>query len=100
MRPKHTIVDGSGRVWGVYDFQIIAGKSSKTDFGRGQYRGFAPVDGGARRFILMYDRDRALGTSEAVLQAQLAQSKRWREDDPELMARYGRTVERADPPTA
>lgn len=95
-KPKHTITDPAGRTWSVHDFQIIAGTISKCDFGNGQYRGFAPLDGGARRFILMFERERALGTSDDVLQAQLARSALWRHDDPELMARYGRAVERSD----
>ena len=47
--------------WGVYDFQMSPEAITKSEFGNGQYRGFAPIDGGARRFILMFDRDRVLG---------------------------------------
>lgn len=95
-RPKHLITDPAGRQWSVHDFQIIAGNVTKSEFGNGQYRGFAPLDGGARRFILMFDRDRVLGTSDQVLLEQLARSELWRHDDPELMARYGRAPERVD----
>lgn len=95
-RPKHTITDPAGRVWGVYDFQIIAGVISKTDFGNGQYRGFAPVDGGARRTLLMSDKERDRGTSAEVLLEQLAKSELYRPDDPVAQASYGRAAERTD----
>lgn len=98
MTPKHVIADPSGRQWSVHDFQIITGTISKTDFGNGQYRGFAPLDGGARRYVLLFERERALGTTNEVLLSQLARSELWRHDDPELMSRYGRTAERSDPP--
>jgi hypothetical protein len=94
--PKRIITDANGRQWSVHDFQIIAGTITKSEFGNGQYRGFAPLDGRARRYIMMFDRDRVLGTADDVLQSQLARSELWRHDDPELMARYGRTAERSD----
>lgn len=95
--PRHTITDASGRVWGVYDYQIIAGEISKTYFGSGQYRGFAPVDGGARRTLLMFERERARGTTSDVLLEQLAKSELYRWDDPVAQARYGRQPQRIDP---
>jgi hypothetical protein len=44
-----TITDATGRQWRVHDYQVIAGKSSRLPLGRGQRRGFEPLDGGARR---------------------------------------------------
>lgn len=94
---KHTITDSNGREWAVYDYQIIAGVSSRTDFGAGQYRGFAPVDGGARRTFMLFQRERDRGTSLEVLLDQLARSELYRPDDPVAQASYGRLPERVDP---
>lgn len=95
--PRHTVTDADGRVWGVYDYQIIAGVVSKTDFGSGQYRGFAPIDGGARRTLMMFERERDRGTSPDVLLDQLAKSELHRRDDPVAQASYGLLPERVDP---
>jgi putative cofactor-binding repeat protein len=97
--PARRIADARGRTWAIYDFSIIAGNTIKNAFGTGQYRGFVPVDGGARRTLLMFDADRARGTSDEVLLEQLAASKLYTLDNPEHCAAGGRLPERVDPPT-
>jgi hypothetical protein len=51
MTPPLSFTDPSGRTWTVHDFSVIGGKIQRFDVGNfaAQYRGFAPVDGGARR---------------------------------------------------
>jgi hypothetical protein len=80
----------------VHDFQIIAGRVTKCDFGNGQCRGFAPLDGGARRALLMFAKERARGTSADVLLEQLSRAPLYSRDDPERAARWGSLPERSD----
>lgn len=89
-------IDAAGREWRIYDFAIIAGKTVKNSLGQGQYRGFVPTDGGARRSFLMFDKDRAKGLDPEVLEEQLAGSKLYSLDDPEFCAKVGRKPERVD----
>jgi len=91
------ITDAAGRQWRVHDFQILAGKSSRLPLGRGQRRGFEPLDGGARRSLLLTEADRARGISEAVLLEQLAAAPLYFRDDPARS--FGRPPERVDPPS-
>lgn len=90
------LTDAAGRAWDVYDFSIIAGSAIKNAFGTGQYRGFVPVDGGARRVFLLFEKDRARGTSEDVLLEHLAGSKLYTLDDPDRCHAVGRVPERVD----
>lgn len=94
-------VDDRGREWKVYDYSIHAGKSIRHRVGDGgQYRGFAPVDGGARRTHLMI---RELGnecrwpvTRELLLE-QFERSTLYNRDDPDHCQRIGIAPERVDP---
>lgn len=52
------ITDAAGRQWKVYDYAVYVGKTQRYPVGKGQYRGFVPVDGGARRTVLMLQADR------------------------------------------
>ena len=90
-----TITDALGREWKVYDFQVLAGKSIRMPLGRGQYRGFSPVDGGARRTLLMFEKERARPITRETLLDQLARSKIFYRDDPNHIT--GMPPERVDP---
>jgi hypothetical protein len=92
-----TLIDLAGREWRLYDFQVIAGKTSRLPFGQGQYRGFVPVDGGARRTFLLMQADRDRGTSREVLLEQLAAAAIYHRDDPAKCAVWGAIPERIDP---
>jgi len=91
------ITDGAGRQWKVYDFAVYAGKTQRYPLGKGQYRGFVPLDGGARRTYLMLQADRDRGTSDDVLLDQLAHAKLYHRDDPVKCAALGASPERVDP---
>lgn len=92
-----TFADGDGREWRVHDYAIYAGKTVRYELGTGQYRGFEPLDGGARRTFLMFDKDRARGLGVDVLREQLAAAKLYRRDDPTECAKWGETPQRTDP---
>lgn len=94
------IADPNGREWDVYEFSVIAGKTVPFDVGcgSGQYRGFAPVDGGARRRFLMLGAERHRPVTPDVLLEQLAASELDFRDDPDHTRFSGRPPERADPP--
>jgi hypothetical protein len=94
--PEIIICDASDRAWGVFDYSVIAGKVERNAFGTGQYRGFAPLDGGARRVALLLQADRDRGTSAEILLEQLAAAKLYHLDDPVACARVGRSPERID----
>lgn len=94
------ITDARGRRWRVHDYQVIAGKTSRLPLGRGQNRGFEPLDGGARRNYLLLQADRDRGLDESVLLEQLAQSLVYFADDAAKCATWGRQPERVDPPAA
>jgi hypothetical protein len=88
------ITDGSGRQWRVHDYQVLAGKSSRLPLGRGARRGFEPLDGGARRSMLMTEADRERGTDPDILLEQLASAPLYFADDPARS--FGRPPERVD----
>lgn len=91
------VTDDRGREWRVHDYQVLAGKAIRMKLGKGQYRGFAPVDGGARRTLLMRDAERARPLTRETLLTQLARSELFHRDDPAKAAMAGRTPERVDP---
>lgn len=91
-----TFTDANGREWRVHDYAIYGGKSVRYEIGKGQYRGFEPLDRGARRTFLMLQADRDRGTSVEVLREQLAASKIYHRDDPVTCGRQGREPERRD----
>lgn len=99
MPPFAALTDDVGREWKVYDFSIYAGRVHyfAVGSGSGQYRGFVPVDGGARRRHLMFGDEAKQSPRREFLLAQLAQSTLDRRDDPEVAAEYGREPERVDP---
>lgn len=97
-------VDAKAREWRVYEFSIIAGDVTyfRVGSGSGQYRGFVPTDGGARRRLLLYT-SRGEGSepiTDDLLRSQLARSELDRRDDPKAAASYGKEPERIDPPSA
>lgn len=63
--------------------------------GKGQYRGFVPVDGGARRTLLMFEKERAKPITNELLLEQLAKSYLFHRDDPNHIS--GTPPERVDP---
>lgn len=96
-----TFTDATGRAWKVYDFSIIAGRTIRYSVGSSSaaYRGFAPVDGGARRLYMFWMKDPHDSTPE-VFAAQLAASDLYWSDDPAKMAisrQNGGRPERVDP---
>jgi hypothetical protein len=96
LRPR--ITDASGRAWDVYEFSIHAGKVTHfgVGSGSGQYRGFAPVDGGARRRYLMLGAEAREPASPAKLLEQLANAQIDFRDDPTKS--FGAPPERVDHP--
>lgn len=97
--------DARGREWAIYDYSVIAGKLQRFPVGAhgAAYRGFAPVDGGARRTYLFKLNDERAPMHD-VLEAQLAASSLYFKDDPavcEVSRRVGLTQgitpERVDP---
>ena len=88
--------DASGREWRVHDYSVYTGKTKRDPLGHGRYRGFEPLDGGARRTLLLEDADRERGLTDDVLREQLDASKLYSLDDPERCARRGRTPQRVD----
>jgi hypothetical protein len=99
MPPFLPVTDGAGRAWRVYEFSIYAGNVSyfAVGSGSGQYRGFVPVDGGARRRVLMLSVEAKRPVDRELLLEQLGKSELDRRDDPEAAASYGRKPERIDP---
>lgn len=95
-----TLVDDAGREWRVHDYSIWAGVTYRNTLGFGQYRGFEPVDGGARRSLMMLEADRQRGLSREVLLDQLAKAPLYRRDDPAVCESRGWTVERQDTASA
>jgi hypothetical protein len=95
-RPR--ISDASGRVWDVYEFSIYAGKVTHfaVGSGSGQYRGFAPIDGGARRRYLMLGAEIHEPASPAKLLEQLANAEIDFRDDPAKSSLTGKPPERID----
>jgi hypothetical protein len=89
------ITDATGRVWRVHDYQVLAGKTTRLPLGRGARRGFEPLDGGARRSMILTQADRDRGVSVPVLLEQLATSPLHYADDPARS--FGRSPERVDP---
>jgi hypothetical protein len=80
--PAFPFTDPDGRAWTVHDFSVIGGKVQRFPVGdfAAQYRGFAPVDGGARRRYLFKG-----GDPHAPLERELAAQLRlseldWRDD--------------------
>lgn len=98
-RPRVRIVDAKGREWDVYEFSIRPGKPTYFDVGSGsgQYRGFVPVDGGARRRRLMWAGEEKISPRPEWLLEQLQLSKLDSRDDAVDCARRGATPERRDP---
>lgn len=98
-RTPRRIVDAAGRAWDVYEFTIWGGVSRHVDVGSGSgsYRGFAPVDRGARRQYLMKLGENHVPVTDELLLEQLAQADLDRRDDPAAQASYGRLPERVDP---
>src|ERR1700754_1527342 len=92
------ITDAKGRQWNVYEFSIHAGKTQHfaVGSGSGAYRGFEPVDGGARRRRMMWPGEAAIPAVEQWLLEQLQLSNLDPRDNPELS---GRTPQRVDKPT-
>lgn len=94
------IVDAAGRGWLVYEFSVIAGKviHFAVGSGSGQYRGFDPVDGGARRRLMMLGAVTRRPVTAELLLEQLAAAQLDYRDDPEKARIAGRSPERLDPP--
>lgn len=72
--------------------KVIAGRATRLELGRGARRGSEPLDGGARRSIVLLQSDRDRGLDPSVLLAQLAASRLHFADDPERG-----TPQRVDP---
>lgn len=91
------ITDAAGRAWEVFEFSIHAGKVNyfAVGSGSGAYRGFVPVDGGARRRRLMWAGEEKIIARPEWLLEQLQLSTLDARDDPAKG-----TPERVDPPTA
>lgn len=75
--------DERGREWAVYDYSVIAGKVLYFPVGSSGagYRGFAPVDVGARRIYLFKLKDDRAPMHD-LLKQQLAASSLYYKDDP------------------
>lgn len=97
-RPR--IVDANGRAWDVYEFSIIAGKTRHFEVGSGSgaYHGFAPVDGGARRQLLLIRGEQDRPATTEVLLEQLAKSTLDARDDPSRTRFASDPPPRVDPP--
>ena len=96
---RRQFTDTNGRVWLAHDYQVLAGKTRRLPLGRGARRGFEPLDGGARRSMILTDADRQRGTGNAVLLEQLATAPLFSADDPVEQATWGKQPERVDPPS-
>ena len=78
--------DSTGREWRIYDYSILAGKTIRHPVGgSAAYRGFEPVDGGARRTYLFHLNDDHTPTQE-LLERELAAAHLYWKDDPERYA--------------
>lgn len=77
--------DATGRPWKVYSYSVTAGRIlyARAD-GNAQYRGFVPLDGGARRIYLLDTLSREdYRTDDATLARQFAASQIFHRDDPD-----------------
>lgn len=82
MAPPFLFTDVAGRAWTVHDFSVIGGKIQRFPVGdfAAQYRGFAPVDGGARRRYT-FNRGDPHAPIQRELEGQLRLSQLdWRDD--------------------
>jgi hypothetical protein len=80
--PGHPFTDENGRGWTVHDFSVIGGKIQRFPVGdlAAQYRGFAPLDGGARwRYVFKTGDPHAPLPRELEGQLRLSQLD-WRDD--------------------
>lgn len=92
-RYRPIITDAAGRQWRVYEYSIFAGETVHYSVGTcGQYQGFDPLDGGARRSYLINTREREPATDQVLLR-HLTESVLYRLDDP---ARTGNAPQRTD----
>lgn len=80
-----TFVDANGREWEVFDFSVIAGRVTQFPIGSSgaAYRGFVPVDRGARRTFMFMGAKVDRSPDPANLAAQLQASRLYWKDDPE-----------------
>jgi hypothetical protein len=82
----------------VYEFSIYAGTVhySPVGSGSGQYRGFLPIDGGARRRLLMFSAEGQRPATVELLLEQLGKSYLDPRDNPDITATRGEKPQRAD----
>jgi hypothetical protein len=74
--------DADGRAWRAYDYSIISGRRVPFDVGASgaAYRGFAPVDRGARRVYLFKIADDRAPLHHFLCRHLAASSLYWKDD--------------------
>lgn len=96
--PRVVFTDAAGRQWTVHEFSIYGGVTHRYPVGSGgAYRGFAPIDGGARRRYMMWTAEIRQPVTPELLAEQFAKSELDKRDDPDDCARRGVKPERVDP---